>query len=218
MKKYKYLTTFLIIFLIPIFAYASCTDEELKHFEEIRDNYKIEYTVDKTTGLYKVILYNPEPENYTYVATGTEYTFPCKTTDDSDTVCENILPSGYRINVVGNTATCDDILKRTYLSLKPYNKYSEDPLCDDIKEFSLCQETYDKEIDYETFVLRVNAYKESKEEENKSKTNKNFDISKIKEYVENNLFQVIVIAVFIILVIVTVTITIITAKKSRRLE
>ena len=128
------------------------------------------------------------------------------------------MPGGYRINVIGNTQTCDDILKRTYLSLKPYNKYSEDPLCEDIKEFSLCQETYDKEIDYETFVLRVNAYKETKNNEKETKPNKNFDINKIKEYVENNLFQVIVIAVFIILVIVTVTITITTAKKSRRLE
>ena len=218
MKKHKYLITFLFIFIIPILVYASCTDEEIQYFEIIKDNYKIEYTLDKTNGMYYLTLHNPDPQNYTYTIQGIDNYSLCKINKDSNTICEKVLPGGYRINVVGNTENCTDILKRTFLSLKPYNKYSEDPLCSDIKEFSLCQETYDKEIDYETFVLRVQAYKENKNKGKETNQNKENETSKIKNYIENNLFQIIVIAVFVILVIVTVTVTIITAKKSRRLE
>ncbi len=218
MKKYKYLFTFLLIFLMPIFVNAECTSEELRHFQEIESEYRLEYEIDKGTGLYKLIMYNPDPGSYTYNVTGTDYYFLCEINSESDTICNNVLPGGYRINIVGNTKTCDDILKRNYLSLKPYNRYSEDPLCEDIKEFSLCQETYDKEIDYETFVSRVQAYKENKNQEQKNNSKKKIDISKIQEYLENNLFQVIVVTVFVILVIITIVVTLTTAKKSRRLE
>ena len=217
MKKHKYLLTFLLILLFPIYVNADCTNEELKHFREIESEYRLEYELNKTTGRYKLIMYNPEPHRYTYTITGIENYPLCSINPDADTVCEFLGVGSYKITVVGNTNTCTDTLKREFITLKKYNKYSEDPLCEDIKEFSLCQETYDKEIDYETFVLRVQAYKESKSQE-QSSSKKKIDISKIQEYLENNLFQVIVVAVFVILVIITVIVTITTSKKSRRLE
>jgi len=218
MKKYQYIITSLIIFLLPLFTYADCTTEEINHFREIESEYRIESTLDKETGYYTLTLYNPEPDAYTYEIKTINTWISCEISKDSDTKCDYVPPSSYSINVIGNTETCDNTLKRTFLKLKPYNKYSEDPLCKGIEEFVLCQETYEKEIDYETFASRVNIYKEQQEEENKNTKNEFINIGKIKEYVEDNLFQVIVITIFIILLIITTILTIKSIKKSRRLE
>lgn len=218
MKKYTYLITTLIFFLLPIFTYADCTETEIDHFKRIESNYRIESTLDKETGYYKLTLYNPEPEKYTYEINSINNYIVCNISKTSDTECNYIPPASYSINVVGNTDTCNTTLKRTFLRLNPYNKYSEDPLCEGIEEFVLCQETYDKEIDYETFVSRVNIYKEQKTTKQEEQKQPIIDVDKIKEYVEDNLFEVIIIAIFVILVIVTVIITIKSYKKSRRLE
>ena len=217
MKKYNYIITTLIIFLLPIFTYADCTTEEINHFKEIENRYRIVSTLNKEENNYSITLYNPEPDNYTYEIKTINTWISCEISKNSDTICNDVPPSSYIINVIGNTDTCTSTLKRTFLRLNPYNKYSEDPLCEGIEEFVLCQETYDKEIDYDTFVSRVNLYIESKTKK-ESEKKKLIDIDKIKEYIEDNLYQIIVVAVFIVLVIITVIITIITVKKSRRLE
>ena len=217
MKKFNYFITPFIILLLPIITYASCSEEELKHFERIKEKYKIEYNIDKETGYYTLILHNPDPTKYTYEIKGLNTSIDCDISTTTDSKCTYIPPDGYSINVIGNTETCNSILKRSFLRLQKYNKYSEDPICNGIEEFVLCQETYDKEIDYETFVSRVNIYKEQKS--NKNNNNKKIiDIKKIKEYIEDNLYEVIVIATFVVLVIITIIITIINTKKSRRLE
>ena len=78
--------------------------------------------------------------------------------------------------------------------------------------------TYDKEIDYETFTARVKIYKDQKKAEKAEDKNKIIDIKRIKTYVEDNLYEVIIVAIFIILLIITILLTIKSVKKSRRLE
>ncbi len=187
MKKSKYFIISLLTFLLPIFAYAECTETEANHFDKIKDKYKIEYKFNENKSSYNLTLHNPEPDHYTFeIQSVDKMIVTCEISGSSDTVCEKIYPGGYNISVVGNTDTCNDTLKRTFLRLKPYNKYSTDPLCEDIKEFVLCQETYDKEIDYETFTSRVESYKKQKAEEEKENKKKRIDMKKIKEYVDDN--------------------------------
>ena len=212
-----------MVFLLPIITYASCSEKEANRFDKIKDNFKIEYTLNESKYNYKVVLHNPEPSRFAYemklIENSESFSMDrCKAEGNNDIVCESVDVGGYTINVVGITETCNDTLKRTFLRLKPYNKYSEDPLCNDIKEFTLCQETYEKEIDYDTFVTRVNIYKEQKAEEEKNAKKKFFDFQKIKNFIEDNLYETIVIAAFVVIVIITIIVSIITYKKSRRLE
>ena len=145
----------------------------------------------------------------------------CTEIDKNNTKCYYFEPGTYRIDIVGKKQACDDILKTINLKLIKYNPYSEDPLCKGIEEFVLCQPTYEKELDYDTFVSRVNTYKKTKQnkidkEQNNQKENTNLD--KIKSYIKENLVQIIIIIIFIILVIISTIIWINSIKKSRRLE
>ena len=221
MKKYKYLLlTFLIPLLIPITAYAECTKEDIEHFKEIEDEYTITYELDKETNLYTIILNNPDSANYEYAFENSDIVNNCSSIGNGKTNCNNITSGEYKITIVGIKENCYDTLKKITLNLVTYNNYSEDPLCNGLEEFYLCQPTYDKSIDYDTFVARVKLYKEKQEEkkQNEQQKEETQKESKILKYIKDNLIQIIVIAVFIIMIVITIILTIKSAKQSRRLE
>ena len=169
---------------------------------------------------YDVTISRTEPDIYDY-ALGFDNDVHCEEIGEQTAKCYNVSPGTYNIKIYGQTKSCDDLFENTMLYLPEYNKYSEDPLCKGIEEFVLCQPTYDKEIDYDTFVSRVNTYKKTKtEEENETITPKddNGNSNRVLTYIKNNLFDVIVISAFIILMIITIILTLNSIKKSRRLE
>lgn len=225
MKKHKFLLSILSLSLfIPSTTYADCTKEEIDNFKEIEDEYKITYEFDKDTKTYTINFVNPNPGNYGYKLIyvkneKTKLEYNLTTIIEKNYSKTNFSSGNYIFEIYGNTDTCNEKLKSKTLVLPKYNKYSEDPLCEGIEEFVLCQPTYDKDIDYESFVSRVNSYKNKmsntkKEEEPTVVKEEN----KILKYVKDNLIQIIIIIVFIIMVIITIILTAKSIRKSRRLE
>ena len=224
MKKiYPILLILTIFLLFPIITYADCTTEELNNFKKLEQEYKVTYKYDKTKQRYQILFTNPDPKTYGYTITHPQDANGMTTTVNIYEVQETTTEYSvgtygtYEIKIIGLTNTCNETLKRTNLKISKYNPYSEDPLCDGIEEFVLCQETYDKDIDYDTFVSRVNTYKNQKAEA-KSETNNGPKENKVLEYIEDNLLKIIIIVIFIVLVAVTTILTIQSSKKSRRLE
>lgn len=225
MKKHKFLLSILSLSLfIPSTTYADCTKEEIDNFKEIEDEYKVTYEFDKDTKTYTINFVNPNPGNYGYKLIyvkneKTKLEYNLTTIIEKNYSKTNFSSGNYIFEIYGNTDTCNEKLKSKTLVLPKYNKYSEDPLCEGIEEFVLCQPTYDKDIDYESFVSRVNSYKNKmsntkKEEEPTVVKEEN----KILKYVKDNLIQIIIIIVFIIMVIITIILTAKSIRKSRRLE
>ena len=218
-KKYLILTTMLSLLCINK-TYAACTQQEINDFKKIEDEYKITYKFDKETKTYTLELQrgNYEMYDYRFYVNGE---LQCSDLNKKTAKCYYFSPGTYRVDIVGNTKMCTDILKTINLKLIKYNKYSEDPLCEGIEEFVLCQPTYEKEIDYDTFVSRVNTYKKSKTEANNEEDppkKENLYLDKIKLYIKENIIQIVIITIFVILVTISTIIGIKSIKKSRRLE
>ncbi len=219
MNKNKLLLLIPLSLLIPTIAYADCTKEEIQEFKEVEEDYKITYEFDKDTKLYSLTFYAPKSDVYNYIGVNNNVLSNCKTIDVTTVECSNINSGTYNFNIVGVTQRCNNTLKKIELTLPKYNSYSESQLCEGIEEFVLCQPTYDKEIDYDTFVSRINSYKKSKrEQENKNKETTEKEQSKLLQYINDNLFQIIIVAIFIIMVIITIILSAKSIKKSRRLE
>lgn len=221
MIKKKYIISTLILSLLCMNkTYASCTQEEIDAFKKIENEYKVTYEFNIDTKDYAVTftysttrMYSFSPDYYLVSQTLKGYT-------DNSFTYTGIKPGKYNVDIVGATETCQDTVKKITLELPEYNKYYGDPLCEGIEEFVLCQSTYHKEIDRETFESRINTYKKTKE---KNKNDKEVDESKTEEnkvitYVENNLIEIVIILTFIILITITIIITAQAIKKSRRLE
>ena len=220
MKKYKYLLiTLLIPLLIPITTYADCTEENIQEFKEIQDEYKVTYEFDKETKLYTIIMNNPESSKYDYSVDDENVYANCNIMDETKIKCENVNPGSYLVEIYDIQNNCEIPLKKISLDLPKYNDYSEDPLCEGLEDFYLCQSTYDKAVDYDTFVARVELYKKSLEEkkdtEQKQETTSE---SKIIKYIKDNIIQIIIITVFVIMIVITIALTVKTEKQSRRLE
>ena len=224
MKKNKYLLIITLLSLLyPIKTHAECTKEEIDYFKQIESKYKVTYEFNKSTKDYTLTYHIANPEKYDYAITsGITEDILVEFNKINDNVIEvnKIPPGNYTIEVMGITETCNDTLKKINLKLPNYNKYSEDPLCEGIEEFVLCQPTYDKEIDYETFSSRVATYKKNLKQ---NETTDDIDEiteeeNKIITYLKNNMFQVITVSIFIILIIITIILTASSVKKSRRLE
>lgn len=223
MKTIKYLIYTIMLLLLCISnTYAACTEEEIKEFKKIEDQYTVKYEFDKTSKTYTIYFNTYQPDKYRFQIYS-EKKIECTKLDENISKCINFPPEEYDVEIYGVTSTCKDVLKTITLDLPQYNKYSDDPLCEGIEEFVLCNPTYKKEIDYETFVSRVETYKKTKEKQEKLENNDNQNennnfLDKILDYVKNNLVQIIIIVVFVILLIITTIITAKSIRKSRRLE
>lgn len=221
MNRKKYIALTLMLSLLCVNkAYAACTQEDINNFKKIEDEFKITYKFNKETKDYKIVIYNPNYQGYGYSLDSKLPIENISSTTEGLSI-DKVKTGEYTFEVLSNSATCKDVLKTIKVNLPKYNKYSEDPLCKDIEEFVLCQPTYDKEIDYETFVSRVNTYKRTKkeQEEKQVETNKeNNMLENIMEYLENNLLQIVIMSVFVILMVITIILTTKSIKKSRRLE
>lgn len=216
-KKYLIITTVLSLLCVNK-AYAACTQQEINEFKKIEDEYKITYEFDKQTKDYILVFKTPLEKKYDFIIY-TNTNLNCKKINEEKTECYNIKPDEYKIGIVGITNTCKDELKSIKLELSRYNNFSEDPLCQGNEEFVLCQPTYDKEIDYETFISRIKTYIKTKNNKNpieEQNEESNKDI--LKQYIKENLLTIIIVVMFVILIIITTVLTIKSIRKSRRLE
>ena len=218
MNKTKYLLTTLSLFImLPSITYAECASDEVKHFKEIEDKYHYSYKIDEQTKKYTITFYSEEADRYDY-AFSDIYDSNCTIIDDKMIECSNVEPGSYDIAIVGTSDSCDAILKTEKIKLARYNEYSNDPLCEGIEEFVLCQKTYDKDIDYDTFASRVNTYKKTKNSQQETSNVEDKEKNEIIIFIEKNLLKIIIITSFGIAVIVSLILTIKSVKKSRRLE
>lgn len=218
MKK-KYLALTLMLSLLCISkTYAACTDEQINEFKKIEDEYKVTYEFNKSTKDYTVTFYTAYPEKYAYVPDEAIVSKKFVDATENEFTFSEVPPGNYTIEIIGLIDKCDGVLKTITLKLPKYNAYSEDALCEGIEEFYLCQPTYEKEVDRETFESRVNTYKKSKEKQELEEVEGPEEENKITEYVQENLIQIIIVAIFIVLVIITTIITAKSIRKSRRLE
>lgn len=217
--KRKILLTLISFITFTPEIYAECTNEDFNDFKKISDEYKVTYEYNQETKLYDITVYDPAPDKYIVIINDLE-TVNLENIDKNNYTYVGISPGNYKITVEGINDACQDVFKTINLNLPKYNKYSEDPLCKGNEEFVLCQPTYDKDIDYDTFKERIEVYKKTKAENNIKNTDNN---SKTKEnnvinYIKDNIVQISLIAILLILIVI-ITISISKRqKKSRRLE
>lgn len=221
MKK-KYILLALILSVINIHTIsAACTQEELTAFKKVENKYTIKKEFDSTTKTYNIYLENQYPNDYFYRIYSDDK-LQCSEYDETSMKCVNFKPGSYDVEIMSFSNTCTDALKEMTLTLAEYNTFADDPLCDGIEEFVLCNPTYSKELDYDTFVSRVNTYRKTKLKKEEPKQpvveEKETFLDIALDYLQKNLIQIIIVLVFIVLLTITIVITAKSIRKSRRLE
>lgn len=223
MNKSKYIILTIILLLFNINnVYAECTKDDLIEFSKVEEKYNITSEYDIVSNSYILTIYSVLPDKYDYnIHMDNNGNSVCEKQDDNITKCFNVPPDQeLDVEIIGQTSSCDKTFKQYTITLSKINEFFDDPLCEGIEEFYLCQPTVEEIVDYETFQSRVETYKRTKQkelEENKEEDDIQF-IDKLKDYILNHIEQIIIIIFFTILIIVNLIILIKKMKKRRRLE
>lgn len=231
MSKYIKLLLTLFIATIPFHVYADCESDRAE-YERIKDQFKITYKYNKDTDDFTVTEIIPQFEKFpgNWIQRMNEI----KNSAYADDTTMYITYKNYKDNtfyrkIYINRCPGDNVVLDETINFVKYNRYYDDPRCEGNEDFVLCQKDYEKNIDEKTFESRLETYiagKENKQNYNEQPNNSNDsnDIKdantweNIKEYVEDNLIMIIVIAIFLLIIAITVILMVKSYIKSRRLE
>ncbi len=217
----KIITIILVSLIINTnIIYAECTTEEQEYYKSIEDKYQTTYVFDKESRTYTMTLTYGDISTFSYTIDNDAIEYANTEVLADRIVISNLIPGKYGISVVGVTNSCNDVFKTDEITLPEYNQFAYDPICEGIEEFVLCSPTYDKEIDYDTFISRVNSYKKNKANQDKTDNNTE-EKPTIKEWFKDNyIYFIYAIIGIVVLIIIALIIKVIYnhERKRRRLE
>ena len=225
MIKKKHIALILILSLFSVDnVYANtCNMRLIKEFKKISNNYNIDYRYNIEKESYTVILKYSTNSKFDYQIYGIDE-LECEQINSTTKECHNFKVGKYNYGIDGKNEECEQNVKVGEFEIKELKNYSNDPLCIGIEEFVLCQKDYYKDMEYETFVSRVNTYKKTKKEKEekeeiiKKEEEKNALKNNIKTFIEKNKLEIIIVIIFIVLVTISTIVMIKSSRKSRRLE
>lgn len=181
MKKILWLI-FLFLLIPTKNIHAKCMYSDIAEMKKISANinYSYEYKIVDDVALFDITLTNLTKDIY-FVDSNTGKTYKNKT---GEIVLKN-YNSGENIvyNFYPNDTDCmDTVLYTIRITLPKYNEYYNNPICVGASEYSLCQKWSSHNLDYNTFINKVNEYKKVKEEE-QEKDKKEVDNDSVFHYI-----------------------------------
>lgn len=156
---------FLLLLCIPIkYIDAKCLYSDLAELKKTASNVNesYEYKIIDNKAYFDVTLTNLTDDIY-FVDTTNNKVYK----NNNSEITLKDYNSGQTIvyNFYSSNLDCQDtVLYTIRIVLPQYNIFYNDPVCDGAKEYSLCQRWYGNNLSYNTFLDKVNQYKENKKE------------------------------------------------------
>lgn len=212
MKKIKYLTLMLLLFMIKNNdVNAICRDSAIEPYRneaekiEIFYSYNDAYYVDgnKINGTYKIELKNMQDKMYAQIL-GMDTKFGYE--EDNLVIIEGV-ESGIQ-NLAIYYEPCNERLKIIKLNLPKYNKYSDREECIGISavELDVCDKWYPYELNESTFHYKLTEFHKKQQLKEEVQKDENKELKSIINFWENyNIYIIlgiiVVISLFILIVI-----------------
>lgn len=158
-----------LLFLLPISVQAkantSCDYTLLANLKSLASNINIsyDYYIESNEAYFNVTINNITPDIY-IVDNVTNVIYNYQNTSAGEVIINNYKDvTKLQYSVYSSDNNCNgELLSTLYITLPTYNQYSSNPVCDDIKDYSLCQRWNPFNGTHEDFITRVNNYKNSK--------------------------------------------------------
>ena len=214
MKRYLiYMVTIFTIFLVPkvwnVEAIGLCDNKVIADYRELFSNINIysDYTIVDGQPTFDVTITNIPRNVYVEdVTTGETYKYASFTTENE------LIIKGYKENqkltyrfYMEAEGCYGQVMGSRYVTLPNYNENSNDPLCEGIEEFSLCQKWGASPVSYNDFVSKTNEYREKKrlqqEQKIKEKVDDSFKTKVLNFIVDYYIFLIGGIAVIVLLLV-----------------
>lgn len=185
-KKFKYLLV-LLLCLLPISAKALCTSSDKARLKKIISNINISYDYEmvRNNAIFSIKFNNLSPELYFTDQFGNYYT---QYGSNNEIVLNNFSDGkSYMFTFYGINSCSNEKVGNLYVTTPTYNPYYKLSVCDNAREFELCQKWVSHSLSRDEFINKVNEYKNKNGIIDDSKVNKtisviDFAISFIRMY------------------------------------
>jgi len=163
MRK-RYIVLLLFILILPITKIEGyyCSFAESSRLKQIAANvnYSYDYEIVNNKVKFNITLVNLNPDIYFVDSNNKTYRYKSNEINLKGYDSGKVKFKFYAVD-----EDCEDVLREITITLPHYNKFYNDAVCEGVKNYSLCQKWTENNYDYDTFVKKVNLYKESLKEE-----------------------------------------------------
>ena len=131
MKKKAFMMLFIYLLLFPFSIKAFCYSKNKVKFQKLAENIDYTYVFDENTKTFNIIFTNLQTS---LSLNGVVYT-------NQETTLTGFIPgNSYNFVVKTNDSTCyDEMIKTIYVTLPIYNANYNDPLCQGLHDYDVCQ-------------------------------------------------------------------------------
>ena len=172
----KKITIAVIMFFLGLFyakalTYGGCEYSQISRLKSIVNNINISYDYHETNEeiYFDVTINNLTNDIYLYDSgLNTYYYF--SDTNNGELVIRNYSINSGTYKFYSNLSDCNGLsIGSKYYKFPVYNQYFNDPICDDIKGYGLCQKWIDNSYTYDRFKSLVLQYKSSLNKKDETK-------------------------------------------------
>ena len=215
MKKI-YLFILMLVLPISVFARAKtgCDYAVLSKLKKYASNVNLiyDYKIVDNEAYFNITINNIVPDIYILDETSGK-TYNYASSNNGEVVIPDVHGvKKLKYKIMSTNASCiDELLLTQYITLPVYNKYSADPLCDGLENYSLCYTFLETDLTYDEFKEKIEAYRNRKpveEEETVIKEHVKTDWEKFLDFMMK--YGLYIMAAFAILI------TIISVRRSKK--
>ena len=159
MKTLKYLLLFVFMVLIPYNADALCSSQEKARLKKLVSNINVsyEYEIVDNDAFFQIKFSNVSPE--LYFKDPNKNVYKTSSWENNEIVLSNYLDgSSSNFMFYGNVTCSGEKVGNIYVNLPTYNPFYKLDVCDNAKEYKLCQKWVKHSLNRVEFINKVNEY------------------------------------------------------------
>lgn len=184
-------------------AFALCSYSDKSILKKITSNVNTSYDYTISEGNRAVFTITISNVLYVYLKDEKGiFHYP----DQNNQIILNGYSSGqtYNFTFYGNTSCLGEKISNLYVNTPTYNPYSTDSVCDNAKEYELCQKWVKHGLSREEFVKNVEEYKYERDSVDDEEIEKGFSLIDFIINLFTNIFFDIGLIIFIIIIVIIV--------------
>lgn len=184
MKKIIFILTLVFVFYTPS-VFAKCSYKEISRMKSLVSNINLiyDYKIVDNMAKFDITLTNITQDIYIYDFVNNKNYYYADTINGEIKISDYMVKTGSFKFYSTNQSCYGLFLGLKYYTFPNYNIYYNDPLCDDISNFSLCQKWIRMNYNYQEFKKIVNDYK--------NKTNNSEEEQIVVEYEKTLLNKIV---------------------------
>lgn len=164
MRRFVYILVISICLFPNLIKASECSNEDRARLQKFADN--VTYTLEEMNdGSFSISFYGVSDEIRIYNPDNLLYYRNILNSEIGETVINNLkFGSKYRFIIQSASMTClMDRFRTITINVPSKNPYYNDSICENAKEYKLCQKWENVNVSYEEFTNKVNEYIKQKQ-------------------------------------------------------